>query len=114
MLCSLYAYYAWPAAASSASVVGEQAGKGVKGLGLGIVEGRNGHVIRGGIAGRRREEEGVRGAEEFELEGLITDEEEEDQDGEEDGLVAGKSRINGEATEGANGRISRKVNGRAE
>ena len=110
VLCSLYAYNAWPASAS-ASGEGPAAGKGVKGLGLEGMERRNGHAING-VGGRRREE-GMRGVEEFELEGLITDDEDEDED-EENILVAGKSRINGEVTEGANGRIRRKVNGRVE
>ena len=75
VLCNLYAFYAWPVSP-------------VKKLAL---TNGNGHVLGGGGSGsghaiggnRRSRDGGIRGAEEFELEGLMS--EDEDADKEDDG-----------------------------
>lgn len=95
VLCNLYAVYAWPVSAvdKPAFVNGNGHGNG------------NGHVL-GALSGgpttgggrRSRDDGGIRGAEEFELEGLMSEDEDED-------------KLEGEDDDNDDGRQRRKVNG---
>ena len=95
VLCHLYAGYAWPAADISTAARIKEGGEVVLTNGNGRVVG----AAADGVGGLRRSREGgIRGAEEFELEGLMS--EDDDEGGSESG-----------ADQDGDGRTRRKVNG---